>query len=139
MTGQQFSYQQAQGFPGLQSGLPYLPLTLIHHEHTVTSPALVDSGATVNVLPHDIGLDLGLTWGKSTLPLAGEGFLRGLPTYGVLLRGTVHPFPSVRLVFAWSQRTSQEIPLILGQMNFFHLFKVTFDGKAGTFEIVMNT
>ena len=54
MNTQQFQYTQAQGFPGLLCGLPYIPIALSHGENTVTVSGLVDSGSTVNVIPHDI-------------------------------------------------------------------------------------
>ncbi len=136
MSPERFSYLQAQGFPGLKSGLPYLPLTLRTLTQAVTVSALVDSGATVNVLPHDVGLRLGLRWERQMLNLAPVGFLRGAPAYGVKLIGEIAAFPPVNLVFAWTQKTSQELPVILGQMNFFQEFRVIFDGKENTFEVM---
>lgn len=135
MNPQQFQYTQAQGFPGLLCGLPYIPITLSHGENTMPVSGLVDSGSTVNVIPYDIGIRLGLTWGVQHLPLDTAGTLWGAPAYAVILIGEVKPFPPVRLVFAWSQKPSNKVPLILGQMNFFQQFRVTFDGCDGTFEV----
>jgi hypothetical protein len=42
--------------------LPRLPLLLHREAQRVEAVALVDSGATVNVLPHEIGLQLGRVW-----------------------------------------------------------------------------
>ena len=45
------------------SRLPYVPLTLALDQITVTLLGLLDTGATVNVLPYPVGLQLGLNWG----------------------------------------------------------------------------
>lgn len=48
--------------------LPRLPLTLQLERHRVEAVGLVDSGATVNVLPYDIGLQLGESWEDRKAP-----------------------------------------------------------------------
>jgi len=40
--------------------MPYIDIQLFHQYHHVTVSALVDSGATLNVLPFDVGVELGL-------------------------------------------------------------------------------
>jgi hypothetical protein len=42
-------------------------------------------------------------------------------------------FPPVRLAFAWAE--SNNLPLILGQLNFFTKFDVCFYGSQLAFEI----
>jgi hypothetical protein len=42
--------------------LPRLPVRLRTDSRAIDVMGLVDSGATVNVLPHDVGLQLGLVW-----------------------------------------------------------------------------
>ena len=44
------------------SRLPYLPLTLSTGQSTSMVSGLLDTGATVNVLPYPLGLQLGLIW-----------------------------------------------------------------------------
>jgi hypothetical protein len=129
-----FSYHQAQEHPGLQAALPSVPLTLKTHLTTLITPALLDSGAMINVLPYDYGQRLGLEWGQGR-PIKIGGFFGDFPAYGVQLWGVIPTFPPVQLVFAWTLRTSQDIPLILGQMNFFQQFRVLFDGRANAVEI----
>jgi hypothetical protein len=138
MTLQRFQYTKSQKFPGL-AGMPFLSLKLTNQTHTVSVRALADSGATVNVLPYDIGLQLGLIWEVQRIPAPLWGTLHDIQAWGVRVIGQVEPFPASPLVFAWTQKTSQEIPVILGQTNFFQIFKVAFDGKVGTFEIILNT
>lgn len=95
----------------------------------------MDSGSAVNVLPYDVGLDLGLAWEAQDFALDLVGVLRGSPAYGVLLSGQIGAFPPVRLAFAWTRKTSKEVPVILGRVSFFQEFKVSFDGRARTFEL----
>jgi hypothetical protein len=134
MIPRQFPYSQSQAFPNLQSGLPFLPITLTNEKRLIEVSALVDSGSTVNVLPYDIGIQLGLVWEiqKFTIP-ALVGNLSGIPAFGVLLKGQVDTFVPVTLAFAWTQ--SNDIPVILGQVNFFSEFDVCFFGSQGIFNI----
>lgn len=52
-------YAAANASGGEAGLLPFLPITLTHQSHTITAPGLVDTGATVNVLPYALGLALG--------------------------------------------------------------------------------
>lgn len=61
---------------GESSSLPYLPLTLLNQSHAVSATGLVDSGATVNVLPYQIGLQLGLVWARQTVPVIWRAMKR---------------------------------------------------------------
>jgi len=131
---QQFPYSQSLAFPNVQGGLPFLPITLTNADCSVEVSALADSGSTINVLPYDIGIQLGLLWEiqKFSLPPL-VGILRNTPSFGVLLTGEVTPFAPVRLAFAWTQ--SNEVPVILGQTNFFSEFDVCFFGSQKMFNI----
>ena len=94
---------------------------------------LVDSGATVNVLPYDIGLQLGELWEdrKAIIKLAGN--LGGFAAQPVFAMATIGDLAPIRLVFAWTR--SNSVSLILGQMNFFMEFEVCFFRKQREFEI----
>ncbi len=135
MTPQRFSYSRPN-FPGFNEGLPFLPITLENTGRSISCSGLVDSGSTVNVLPYDIGLNLGLIWEIQEFYIPLIGILKNEPAYGVILSGKVEPFTVSKLVFAWTRKTSDEVPLILGQTNFFQEFRVSFDGKSGIFEII---
>jgi len=104
--------------------LPRLPLTLQLDQRRVEAIGLVDSGATVNVLPYDTGLQLGGLWEdrKATIKLAGN--LGGLAEQPIFVMATIGDLAPIRLVFAWSR--SNSVSLILGQMNFFMEFEVCF-------------
>jgi len=49
MEPQRFSYSEP--VPGATSGLPFVRMTLLHRDQRTEVSALVDSGATLNVLP----------------------------------------------------------------------------------------
>lgn len=113
--------------------LQRLPLVLRHGDHVVRAVGLVDSGATVNVLPYRFGIQLGAVWDerKAVLQLAGNlGDLAAQPVFPMAEIGDLAP---VRLAFAWSRR--DDIPLILGQMNFFMEFEVCFYRWQREFEV----
>lgn len=133
MTFREFSYQQSQAFPDLQ-GLPYAPITLRNKEHSLEVSALVDSGSTLNVLPFDLGTQLGFVWEEQTYALPSlVGSLKGLPAFGVLLEGQIDGLTPAPLAFAWTK--SNDIPVILGQINFFSQFDVFFFGSSKKFQI----
>ena len=46
--------------------MPYLPITLISEQKVLNVSALIDSGATVSVIPFSIGIQLGLNWQEQT-------------------------------------------------------------------------
>ena len=51
----------------------------------------------------------------------------------LIVTGTVGEFAPVRLAFAWTQ--AKEVPLILGQVNFFLEFDVCFFRSQAVFEV----
>ncbi|MBD3306305.1 hypothetical protein GF348_07995 [candidate division KSB3 bacterium] len=55
--------------------------------------------------------------------------------FSVLVRGEIAGFSAVALGFSWIDKTSDEARLLLGQMNFFQRFKVTFEAYKRTFDI----
>jgi len=118
-----------------EKGLPFVEITLIYQDQSISRPALVDSGATLNVLPHDIGFELGLDWDAQTFPIEMEGVLRRIPAFAVKLTAHIGHFAPFPLHFAWLRRSSATLPIILGHINFFQQFQVTFNTQAGFFEL----
>ncbi|WP_198805940.1 aspartyl protease family protein [Leptolyngbya sp. BL0902] len=119
-------YPFLSGDPALgeASFRPYLPFTLEYKEKTITSTGLLDTGASVNVLPYSLGIDLGYEWERQTTALSLTGNLAQYEARVVIGQVTVGQFEPVQLVFAWTQATN--VPLILGQVNFFMEFDVCF-------------
>jgi hypothetical protein len=109
---------------GEASFRPYLPFTLLNQQVSVRASALLDTGASVNVLPYLIGVELGYDWERQTAALSLTGNLAQYEARVVLVQALVGQFEPVQLVFAWTQATN--VPLILGQVNFFMEFDVCF-------------
>jgi hypothetical protein len=109
---------------GEASFRPYLPFTLVYQESSVITSGLLDTGASVNVMPYSTGIELGYEWERQTTALNLTGNLAQYEARVVLVQAVIGQFESVQLVFAWTQVTS--VPLILGQVNFFMEFDVCF-------------
>ena len=133
LNGQHFSFIERTNSAGLSSTRPYVPITLTYRNHSVESMALLDTGASVNVLPYEIGLQLGAVWEEQTVPIQLSGNLAQMEARGLVLSATVAEFPSVLLAFAWTQ--SRDTPLILGHTNFFAEFDVCFYRADLCFEL----
>lgn len=63
----------------------------------------------------------------------------GTQAYAVLLQAELEGSPPVRLAFAWIKKTSTEVRVLLGQVNFFQEFDVHFYGSQKAFEIALKT
>jgi hypothetical protein len=112
---------------------PMLPLTLRYGDQQHTASGLLDSGADVNVLPLNLGLALGGVWGDQQTVVQLSGNLAQHEARGIILEAEVADFPAVKLAFAWTR--AETVPLILGQVNFFLEFDVSFFRARSSFEI----
>jgi len=108
-------------------------MILRYRGRSVSVNGLLDTGATINVLPYALGQQLGAIWEDQPEISQLAGNLATSTAKGVMLTGIVDNFAPVRLVFAWTQNDS--VPLILGQVNFFQAFQVCFDGAERVFTI----
>ena len=113
--------------------MPLLPLELALRGATpLRTQGLLDTGATVNVLPFGLGLRLGAVWENQKTPVTLTGNLAAHEARAVLLEAKVADFAPVKLVFAWTR--AEHVPLLLGQVNFFQerLFQNwSCEGKCG--------
>ena len=128
-----FKYSTTSSDQNQFDSLPRVPLVLRREQYSIEANGLVDSGATVNVLPYELGLLLGGIWDerKAVIQLAGNlSSQRAIPFFATT---EVGEFAPVRLVFAWV--SSPNVPLILGQTNFFLEFDVCFYRAKLEFEI----
>ena len=113
--------------------LPRVPIILRREGHTVEALGLIDSGATVNVMSYELGLQLGATWedSRAIIQLAGNfGNQPAIPFFAMVQIGDIAP---IQLAFAWT--SSPNAPLILGQANFFMEFDVCFYRSKMEFEV----
>ncbi|WP_287251971.1 hypothetical protein [Moorena sp. SIO4E2] len=113
--------------------MPYLPLILSLGNRSLEVMALLDTGASVNVLPYEIGVQLGAVWENQTISIPLSGNLAQSQARGLVISGTVASFSPVLLAFAWTQ--SKDVPVILGHMNFFAEFNVCFYRHQLAFEV----
>ncbi len=67
---------------------------------------------------------MGAIWEEQTVRLALAGNLARVEARGVFVHVQIGNLEPVRLAFAWAQ--SSQVPLILGQTNFFREFDVCF-------------
>jgi hypothetical protein len=133
LNGQRYPFTGRTDSLGQVSIMPYLPLTLTNESRAIEVMALLDTGASVNVLPYDIGVELGAVWEEQTVSIPLSGNLARSESRGLVLSGTVAPFSPVLLAFAWTQ--SRDVPVILGHMNFFSEFNVCFYRHELAFEV----
>jgi len=115
------------------SRLPYVPLIVANNQISITASGLLDTGATVNVLPYPVGIQLDLIWEQQRTPIQLTGNLAQAPAPAVVISATIASLPPVRLAFAWTQLTA--VPMLLGQVNFFLEFDVCFFRAQSAFEI----
>lgn len=132
---QRFSYKIIDSSLSMVDQMPYLPLTLSLDGQSLNTEGLLDTGASVNVLPYELGLQLGLTWEDETLSVLLAGNLARFEARAVVIEAQVSLFPTVDLAFAWTQ--APNVPLILGQANFFFEFEVCFFRARSEFEIAL--
>lgn len=112
-----YPYVELNPVFGEFSSMPYVSLQLSANGKTVSVSALLDTGATVNVLPYDLGVSLGLVWEQQTTALQLGGNLGQAEARAVAVQATIAPFEPVLLAFAWTR--AEKAPLLLGQVNFF--------------------
>src|SRR5437588_655050 len=129
----EFPYIQVNAGTGAMAYAPNLPITLAFAGSPIPTMGLLDTGGAVNVIPFDLGHHLGLVWEEQRMALHLAGNLARAEARAVFLNLTVLPFPPVRMCFAWT--TSNAVPVILGQVNFFEEFDVCFFRSRLTFEV----
>lgn len=133
VNAHKFAYKIIDTKLGMVDRMAYLPLTLSFNNRSVDAEGLLDTGASVNVLPYELGLQLGLIWENETLSIVLAGNLARFEARAIVVNAQVGSFPTVNLAFAWTQAT--DIPLILGQANFFYEFEVCFFRARSEFEV----
>jgi hypothetical protein len=132
-AGEQFPYcDRNPATAGLEL-MPDLPIALSHDGHSLLAVALVDSGASISVLPYSLGVQLGFDWNTQKANIILAGTLAHVAARGIVVEAAVGRLPSVRLAMAWAN--SDQVPFLLGQFNFFQAFDVCFFRTRGIFEI----
>ncbi|MGM3306164.1 retroviral-like aspartic protease [Anabaena sp. WFMT] len=130
---QRFAFTEGYDTFGVPDALPKLPLTLTYRNSSVDVSGLLDTGASVNVLPYNVGIQLGAIWEEQTTSVILAGNLAPVEARGLLVSAQIGSFEPIRLVFAWC--LSDDVPLLLGRMNFFLEFDVCFYRADLAFEV----
>ena len=128
-----FRYSTTAPAQDESDSLPRVPLVLRSGVQVVDVVGLVDSGATVNVLPYEVGAQLGAVWDDRKANIRLAGALGSEPAIPLFAMAQIGDLPLVRLAFAWVKRS--DVPLILGQTNFFMEFDVCFYRSRLEFEV----
>ena len=134
---QRFDFTHKFDAFGIPDALPQLPLNLMYRDSSIEVSALLDTGASVNVLPYSVGVQLGAIWEDQTTSVILAGNLASVEARGLLVAAQIGDFAPVRFVFAWSR--SDDAPLLLGRMNFFLEFDVCFYRSQLIFEIYLKS
>ena len=119
-----FKYSTTNSTQNEFDSLPRLPISLHREERVVETVGLVDSGATINVLPYEFGFQLGGIWNDRRAVIQLAGNLNNQPTMPFSTTAHIGDFPPAELALTWVK--SSNVPLILGQTNFFLEFDVCF-------------
>lgn len=84
-------------------------------------------------MPYGLGVRLGATWEAQTTQVRLTGNLAAREARALIVHARVASFPPVRLVFAWTRL--DDVPLLLGQINFFEEFDICFHRQRVQLEI----
>jgi hypothetical protein len=98
LNSQRFPFVEGRDIFGDADFVPQLPLILSYRNSTVEVSALLDTGASVNVLPYNVGIQLGAVWEELTTTVQLAGNLAPVEAKGLLLLARVGTFAPVRLV-----------------------------------------
>jgi hypothetical protein len=113
--------------------MPDLPIVLRHQSQSLSEVGLVDSGASISVLPYSLGLQLGFDWNTQKAQITLAGTLAHIAARGIVVEALVGQLSPIRLALA--RADSDQVPFLLGQFNFFQAFDVCFFRTQGIFEI----
>jgi hypothetical protein len=128
-----FKYSTTSPTQNEFDSLPRVPLSLRRADQRIEAVGLVDSGATVNVLSYELGIQLGGVWDDRRAIIQLAGNLSNQPAMPFSATVEIGDFAPTELVFAWV--CSPNAPLILGQTNFFLEFDVCFYRSKSEFEV----
>ena len=132
-NSKRFNYQQVESNFLQSNFLPMIPISLTRKGKVIESNGLLDTGSTVNLLPYSLGIKLGAIWEDQMILPNLSGNMANFEARGLAIEAKISDFESVNLVFAWTK--SDEVRLILGQVNFFAEYDVCFFRSQGFFEI----
>ena len=111
----------------------YLPMVWVRLGLRHELLALVDTGASVNVLPHSVGLQLDLDWNSSPDGPEIGGSIAGVSKKVKLLL-KIRDFDALEMEFCWLSHNRARV--ILGHDDFLKNFDVCFSTQEKKFSIM---
>ena len=88
---EQFPYCDRNPASGGLDLMPDLPIVLRHQTHSLSAVALVDSGASISVLPYSLGVQLGFDWNTQKADITLAGTLAHVGARGIVVEAAVGP------------------------------------------------
>jgi len=129
-----FSFLSIQNALGETAFMPFVPLALQLEGKEIKTHGLLDTGAAINVMPFSIGKSLGAIWEQQTISLRLAGNLSSFEARVLIVKALIEGCPPTDLAFAWTQ--AENVPLLLGQTNFFMEFDAFFARSELFFEVL---
>ena len=97
------------------------------------SLALVDSGADMNVMPYDIGIELGGIWDEQREIVGLSGIAGQVESRAIVVDLAIENWPIFKMGFAWTREAN--VPVVLGQISFFSHVNICFMRSSQQFEL----
>ena len=107
-----------------QVARPFIPVIISFHGKAIDTMALLDSGADISILPYEMGKAVGADWSRQPALWHLEGFGGEFETKKLVADLVIGAWRPLRIIFGWTR--SNDVPLFLGQLNFFHLVEICF-------------
>jgi hypothetical protein len=82
--------------------MPDLPIVLRRQTHSLSAVELIDSGASISVLPYSLGVQLGFDWNTQKADITLAGTLAHVGARGIVVEAAVGQLARVRLALAWA-------------------------------------
>jgi len=101
---------------------PFLPVTIRYGQAEIQTMALLDSGADINVLPYQLGLELGADWDTPSVIEDLQGLGGGVEAKRIVADLHVESWPSTRQILAWAR--DDGIAELLDQWSLFEMLDV---------------
>lgn len=95
-NSQRFPFVESRDVFGDINAVPILPLTLSYKNSVINVSGLLDTGASINVLPYSVGIQLGAAWEELTTSVQLAGNLAPVEAKGLVLTAQVDSFVPIR-------------------------------------------
>ena len=119
--------------------MPILPLRISIGAKSVQVSGLIDSAASINVLPYSLGAALGAIWQDQQILGKLSGALSKVEIRSLAVLASSYEIEGaqdVSLLFAWA--STDNVPVLFGQFNFLMEFNVCLYRSQNYFEVWRN-